>query len=103
MQNGELARSTQRLIQMLRPENVGTAAQTAMTWFKPQASPSGPLRPIRLPGPPATLGRLGILSYDEQVLAAQTSLQASFVPKVSDVAAAVREPATREEVEREEA
>jgi adenosine deaminase len=51
----------------------------------------------------ATLGRLGILSYDEQVLAAQTSLQASFVPKVSDVAAAVREPATREEVEREEA
>ena len=51
----------------------------------------------------ATLGRLGILSYDEQVLAAQTSLQASFVPKVSDVAAALREPATREEVEREEA
>ena len=29
--------------------------------------------------------------------------QASFVPKVSDVAAALREPATREEVEREEA
>ena len=26
---------TQRLIQLLRPENVGTAAQTAMTWFKP--------------------------------------------------------------------
>ena len=51
----------------------------------------------------ATLGRLGILSYEEQVQAAQTSLQASFVPKVSDVAAAVREPATREEVEREEA
>jgi adenosine deaminase len=51
----------------------------------------------------ATLGRLGILSYEEQVQAAQTSLQASFVPKVSDVVAAVREPATREEVEREEA
>ena len=31
MQNGEFARSTQRLIQMLRPDNVGTAAQTAMT------------------------------------------------------------------------
>ena len=30
MQNGELARSTQRLIQMLRPEHVGTAAQAAM-------------------------------------------------------------------------
>ena len=35
MQNGELARSTLRLIEMLRPENVGTAAQTAMTWFDP--------------------------------------------------------------------
>ena len=33
MQGDQLARSTQRLIQMLRPENVGTAAQTAMTWF----------------------------------------------------------------------
>ena len=51
----------------------------------------------------ATLGRLGILSYEEQVLAAQTSLQASFVQKVTDVAAAVREPAKRREVEREEA
>jgi adenosine deaminase len=51
----------------------------------------------------ATLGRLGILSYEEQLQAAQTSLQASFVPKVTDVAAAVRKPATRVEVEREEA
>jgi adenosine deaminase len=51
----------------------------------------------------ATLGRLGILSYEEQVMAAQTSLQASFVQKVTDVAAAVREPAKRQEVEREEA
>jgi putative hemolysin len=34
MQNGEFARSTQRLIQMLRPENVGTVAQTAMTWLE---------------------------------------------------------------------
>ena len=46
MQNGELARSTQRLIRTLRPENVGTAAQAAITWFKPL---------------PATLGRLGAL------------------------------------------
>ena len=51
----------------------------------------------------ATLGRLGILSYEEQVRAAETSLEASFVPKVSEVPQAVLEPATREEVEREEA
>ena len=51
----------------------------------------------------ATLGRLGILSYEEQVRAAQTSLDASFVPKVMDVAAAASEPAHRKEVEREEA
>ncbi|MEA2917657.1 MAG: L-ornithine Nalpha-acyltransferase [Bradyrhizobium sp.] len=61
MQNGEFARSTQRLIEMLRPENVGTAAQTAMTWLKPQPSASGAVRPIRLPQFPATLGRLGAL------------------------------------------
>jgi hypothetical protein len=47
MQNGEFARSTQRLIQMLRPENVGTAAQTAMTWFKPLPAPAGVIKPIR--------------------------------------------------------
>ena len=40
MQGDELARSTQRLIQMLRPEAVGTAAQTAITWLKP---------PLKLP------------------------------------------------------
>ena len=39
MQGDQLARSTQRLIRMLRPESVGTAAQTAMTWFKPQLLP----------------------------------------------------------------
>src|ERR1700688_4148694 len=61
MQNGELARSTQRLIQMLRPENVGTAAQTAITWFKPQLPASGVVKPIRLPGPSRTLGGLGPL------------------------------------------
>ena len=62
MQNGEFARSTQRLIQMLRPENVGTAAQTAITWFKPQPSPSGVIEPIRnFPNLPAALGRLGTL------------------------------------------
>ena len=51
----------------------------------------------------ATLGRLGILSYEEQLRAAETSLAASFVPRVSAVPAAIIEPATRHEVEREEA
>src|SRR3977135_3130171 len=61
MQGYQLARSTQRLIQMLRPENVGTAAQTAMTWFKPQPFAAGIHKPIRLPDFPATLGRIGAL------------------------------------------
>jgi imidazolonepropionase-like amidohydrolase len=51
----------------------------------------------------ATLGRLGILSYEEQVQAAETSLAASFVPRVAAVPAAIGEPATRQQVEREEA
>ena len=41
---GDLARSTHRLIRMLRPENVGTA-ETAVTWLKP------------LPIPPASSSR----------------------------------------------
>ena len=61
MQNGELARSTQRLFQMLRPENVGTAAQSAITWLKPLPSQPGAIKPIRLPSHSATLGRLGSL------------------------------------------
>ena len=62
MQNGDLARSTQRLIQMLRPENVGTAAQTAITWLTPPAAPLGVIRPGRsCLNAPATLGRLGAL------------------------------------------
>jgi putative hemolysin len=61
MQNGDLARSTQRLIQMLRPENVGTAAQTAITWLKPP-TPFGIIKPPRsFPNAAATLGRLGAL------------------------------------------
>ncbi len=46
MQNGELARSTQRLIRLLRPKTIGATAQAAITWFKPL---------------PVTLGRLGTL------------------------------------------
>ncbi|HEY8632388.1 MAG TPA: hypothetical protein VIL50_04475, partial [Candidatus Limnocylindrales bacterium] len=51
----------------------------------------------------ATLGRLGILTVEDQEVAAATSLAASFVPNVSDVMAARREPASRVAVEREEA
>ena len=51
----------------------------------------------------ATLGRLGILTLDEQVEVAQTAMQASFVPNVSDVPLPRLEPARRDEVEREEA
>ena len=51
----------------------------------------------------ASLGRLGILSLEQQQQAAANSLAASFVPNVSDVPLAAREPARREVVEREEA
>jgi len=49
------------------------------------------------------LGRLGILSPEDQRVVADTSLAASFVPNVSDVPAPSRLPAPREVVEREEA
>ena len=51
----------------------------------------------------AQLGRLGILSLEDQRLAAETSLAASFVPNVSDVPAPRLVPERREVVEREEA
>jgi adenosine deaminase len=51
----------------------------------------------------AQLGRLGILSPDDQQVVAATSLAASFVPNVSDVPAPRLAPARREVVEREEA
>jgi adenosine deaminase len=51
----------------------------------------------------ASLGRYGILTVEDQELAAATSLQASFVPNVSDVPPPRLEPATRVAVEREEA
>jgi adenosine deaminase len=51
----------------------------------------------------STLGRLGILSVEDQEAAAATSLAASFVPNVSDVPAARLQPAARVVVEREEA
>ena len=51
----------------------------------------------------AQLGRLGILSVEDQQLVAATALQSSFVPNVSDVALPKRAPAPRDVVEREEA
>jgi putative hemolysin len=57
MQNGEFA---QRFIQMLRPENVGNAAQTAITWLKSPPALIG-IKPLRLANFPASLGRLGAL------------------------------------------
>src|SRR4029077_18290445 len=55
----------------------------------------------------ATLGRLGILSVEEQELVAATAMAASFVPNVSDVPLTQRRPQSRPErrqvVEREEA
>ena len=51
----------------------------------------------------ATLGRLGILSVEEQEQAAATAMAASFVPNVSDVPLPARQPASRGAVEREEA
>jgi len=51
----------------------------------------------------ATLGRLGIMSVEEQEQAAAASMAASFVPNVSDVPLPARQPASRVTVEREEA
>jgi adenosine deaminase len=51
----------------------------------------------------ATLSRLGILSYEELVEAAETSLAASFVAGTGSAPDTAIEPATRREVEREEA
>jgi adenosine deaminase len=50
-----------------------------------------------------SLGRLGILSPEEQRWAVETARQSSFVPDVSDIPPPRRRPATRREVEREEA
>jgi adenosine deaminase len=51
----------------------------------------------------ATLTRLGILSVEEQLQAAQWARQASFVEGVPDASAPRRRPPARKTVEREEA
>ena len=58
MQGNELPRAKQSLLQMLRPENVGTAAQTAITWFKP---PTSVRSSNDFPVSSTTLGRIGNL------------------------------------------
>ena len=50
-----------------------------------------------------TLGRLGILSVEEQLQSAEWAREASFVEEVSHLPPPRRAPATRAEVEREEA
>ena len=50
-----------------------------------------------------TLGRLGILSVEEQEQAAEWARQASFVAEVSDLPLPSRPPVTRIQIEREEA
>jgi adenosine deaminase len=51
----------------------------------------------------ATLTRLGILSVEEQLQAAEWARQASFVEGVADIAPPRRRPPARKTVEREEA
>src|SRR3954447_2828492 len=51
----------------------------------------------------STLGRLGILSLEEQQQAAEWSRQASFVAGISSLRAATVKPPSRQKVEREEA
>jgi hypothetical protein len=51
----------------------------------------------------STLGRLGILSVEEQEQAAEWARQASFVESVSHLPLPRRTPAGRRKVEREEA
>ena len=51
----------------------------------------------------ATLGRMGILTLEDQRQVASTAMAASFVPNVSDVPLPSVQPASREVVEREEA
>src|SRR5207244_2718370 len=58
MQGDKLAQSKAGFLQKLRPEMVGAAAHTAITWLKP---PQIIRPPHDFPVPPVTLGRLGAL------------------------------------------
>jgi putative hemolysin len=57
MQGNESLRSKHGFMQMLRPQNMGAAAHTAITWFKPPLD----ISPIRFPDAAVSLGRMGPL------------------------------------------
>ena len=62
MQGDKLAQSKAGFLQKLRPEMVGAAAHTAITWLKPPLKLPQTIRPPNgLSIPPVTLGRLGAL------------------------------------------
>ena len=62
MQGDKLARSKAGFLQILRPEIVGAAAHSAVTWFKPPLKSAQIVAPVgRIPISTATLGRLGAL------------------------------------------
>ena len=55
MHGNQLTRPKQGFMQMLRPQNMGAAAHTAITWFKP---PHDIASTIRFPVAPVSLGRI---------------------------------------------
>ncbi|HEY0331603.1 MAG TPA: GNAT family N-acyltransferase [Rhodopseudomonas sp.] len=62
MHGDDLARSTQRFIKLLRPENAGAMAATAITWLKAPPYLPQPRKALRpFPAAPASLGRIGAL------------------------------------------
>src|SRR5437773_6181527 len=62
MQGDRLAQSKAGFLQKLRPEMVGVAAHSAITWLKPPPKLPQPIGPVDgFPVLPTTLGRLGSL------------------------------------------
>ena len=57
MHGNESLRPKHGFMQMLRPQNMGAAAHSAITWFKPPLD----ISPIRFPDAPVSLGRMGPL------------------------------------------
>ena len=58
MHGNETTPAKSGFMQKLRPHNMGAAAHSAITWFKPLP---GLASPIRFPHPPVSLGRMGPL------------------------------------------
>lgn len=62
MHRTPLARPTQRLIQLFKPENAGAMAANAITWLKTPPYLPQPRKGLRpFPAAPATLGKMGTL------------------------------------------